>query len=66
MDTTKYDGDVRWIPVTQAARELRVSTQRVYQLIGRGALTAIRINTTVLVGQRSVEARIALLLSERR
>lgn len=66
MGTLKYDGDIRWIPVRAAAAALRVSRQRVYQLIDQGAVVSMTVNGTVLVSQRSVEGRIALLLGERR
>lgn len=56
--------DLKWIPVSVARTLLMVSRQRVYQLIEAGALVAQNANGTVLVSQRSVEARIALLLQE--
>ena len=66
MSISRYDGDVRWIPVTEAAGVLRVTRQRVYQLIGAGALVSMKVGSTVLVSMRSVEGRVALLLAERR
>ena len=45
---------------------LRVSRQRIYQLIANGSLVWIKVNASVLVSHRSVEARVALLQSERR
>lgn len=66
MATSKFDGDVRWIPVSVAAAQLRVTRQRVYQLRDQGALVWMKVNYTVLISQRSVEARRALLLAERR
>lgn len=66
MDTSRYESEVRWIPVAAAATYLRVTRQRVYQLLSAGALVSIRVQGTVLVSYRSVEARIALLTSERR
>jgi excisionase family DNA binding protein len=52
--------------VSEAAEVLRVTRQRVYQLIGAGALVAMKVRRTVLVSVRSVEGRVALLLAERR
>ena len=66
MGTLRYDGDVRWIPVSAAAKMLRVSRQRVYQLIANGSLVWMKVDASVLVSHRSVEARVALLQSERR
>lgn len=56
--------NMAWIPVRTAASMLGVSRQRVYQLVAKGALTGRSVDGTVLVGQRSVEARVALLLRE--
>lgn len=58
---SKYDGDVRWIPASAAGAALKVSRQRVYQLIESGALVHCRFGRSVLVSQRSVDARAALL-----
>lgn len=51
------DGEVKWIPVRTAAKMLRVSMARVYQLIESGVLLSVKVDMTVLVSQRSVEAR---------
>jgi len=53
-----------WIPVSGAAELLKVSRQRVYQLIQSGAIVARQVGRTWLVSHRSVESRIALLLAE--
>ena len=53
-----------WIPVWGAAKLLKVSRQRVYQLIQSGGIVARRVGRTWLVSHRSVEARMALLLAE--
>ena len=66
MDTLKYEPSGRWLPVSSAAMALRVSRQRVYQLINQGALVARKINGTWLVSAPSIDARIALLQAERR
>jgi hypothetical protein len=65
VGSLRFDGDIRWIPVSQARMLLRVTRQRVYQLIGQGALVSMKVNESVLVSLRSVEARIALLRGER-
>ena len=51
------DGDVKWVPVRTAAKLLRVSMKRVYQLIEQGTLTSMKVDCTVLVSMRSVESR---------
>ena len=53
-----------WIPVSGAGELLKVSRQRVYQLIQSGAIVARKVGGTWLVSHRSVEARVALLLAE--
>jgi hypothetical protein len=60
----RSDGDIKWIPVRSAAKMLRVSRQRVHQLIEAGGLVGIMQDRTMLVSLRSVEARIALLVVE--
>jgi len=66
MGTLRFDGDVRWVPVSVAAKSLRVTRQRVYQLIRQGALVSVKANCSVLVSMRSVDARNALLEQEGR
>lgn len=51
------DGEVKWLPVQTAAKMLGVSMTRVYQLIGAGVLLSIKVDSTVLVSQRSIETR---------
>jgi excisionase family DNA binding protein len=53
-----------WLPVSAAAKRLRVSRQRVYQLLRDGLITGTRVDRTWFVSTRSVEARVALLRSE--
>ena len=65
MGTLKFDFETSWVSVAAAAVELKVSRQRVYQLIAAGAIVARKSGETWLVSQRSVEARKALLRSER-
>jgi excisionase family DNA binding protein len=55
---------VSWIPVKEAAKLLRVSRQRVYQLVEQGKLMAVKREKTVFVNARSVSGRIALLQKE--
>ena len=64
MDTSNAEGRTSWIPVSGAARLLKVSRQRVYQLIAAGAIVARQVDRTWLVSYRSVESRIELLRSE--
>lgn len=54
----KYDGEVKWLPVSQVAKTLSVSRQRVYALINQNKLSAIKIDDTVLVSSRSVSMRL--------
>lgn len=49
--------EVRWIPVGVAAARLRVSRQRVYQLIHAGHLAAARVEGRVLVSGKGVFER---------
>jgi len=52
-------GRVQWVPVSVARRRLRVSRQRVYQLIESGALAAVRVDGVLMVSSRSIETRIS-------
>lgn len=52
-----YDGEVKWLPVRAVANSLGVSAARIYQLIESGALTSVKVDSTVLVSMRSVELR---------
>lgn len=54
----KYDGEVRWLPVSSVAKTLSVSRQRVYALINQSKLSAIKVDDTVLVSSRSVSMRL--------
>ena len=58
------EGTVAWVPVRTAAHMLGVSRQRVYQLLDDGKLMGRDIDGTILVSQRSIEGRIALLERE--
>ncbi len=48
---------VEWVPVRTAAKMLGVSMARVYQLIESGDLRAQKMDSTMLVYQKSVEYR---------
>jgi len=60
----RFDGEVKWVPVSAAAASLGVTETRVYQLIGNESLSAVKVNRTWLVSVRSINARIQLLRSE--
>lgn len=64
MAISRSDEDTKWVPVSRAAKVLKVSRQRVYQLIGDGALSARKVDRTWLVSGRSIAARVALLQFE--
>jgi len=64
MGTLRFEDQTSWISTREAARRLKVSRQRVGQLIASGAVVARRSGVIWLVSGRSVEARIALLRSE--
>jgi hypothetical protein len=49
---------VLWVPVGTARRQLAVSRQRVYELIGQGKLVSLDLDGTILVSQESVNARL--------
>jgi len=57
----RYDGEVKWLPMAAARVLLRVSRQRIYQLLGISELSGMQVNGTWLISLRSIEARIALL-----
>ena len=52
-----------WVPVSEAALLLRVSRQRVYQLIDGGQIVARKHNSTWLVSQSSIDQRISYMAS---
>ncbi len=56
---------IEYVPVRSAATMLRVSVQRVHQLIGRDRLIARRIDRTWLVSMRSIKQRL-LEMEERK
>jgi len=64
MHTLSFDKPTSWIPVSQAARRLKVSRQRVYQLLELGLISGRKVDRTWLVSSRSVDSRVALLLKE--
>lgn len=52
------------VPVATVRKMLRVSKQRVYQLLGEGKLSGYQQDGVWLVSARTVEARLALLEKE--
>ena len=64
MPISKSESPTSWIPVSQAARRLKVSRQRAYQLLDQGLIHGRKVESTWLVSSRSVDARIVLLLTE--
>jgi len=57
----RYDGEVKWLPMAAARGLLKVSRQRIYQLLGTAELSGMQVNGTWLISARSIDARIALL-----
>jgi len=51
----------QWVPVAVAAKELKVSRQRVYELIKNGGLAWCKMGSLVLVGRASVYARARMM-----
>lgn len=62
--TLRSEQGTSWIPVSQAARRLKVTRQRVYQLLELGLIHGRKVDRTWLCSSRSVDSRVALLLSE--
>ena len=52
-------GSVKWVPIIVARKALRVSRQRVYQLIKAGSLAAIRVDGQLMVSSSSIKLRAA-------
>ncbi len=53
-----------WLPVTEAARLLKVTRQRVYQLIDQGELAGRKVGSTWMVSASSVRDRNTRLQKE--
>lgn len=53
-----YDGNVKWLPVSAAAKTLGVSVQRVYVLVSKGQLASLQVDKTILVSANSIRARL--------
>jgi excisionase family DNA binding protein len=49
--------DLKWVPVSSAAKSLGVSRQRIYQLTESGLLTWCKIGSVVLISNESINAR---------
>ena len=64
MPILKCEPATSWIPVSQACKRLKVTRQRVYQLLEEGLVHGRKVDRTWLVSSRSVESRRALLLTE--
>ena len=64
MHTSSDEAQSSWSPVSAAARVLKVSRQRVYQLLRDGLISGRKIDRSWLVSARSVAARLALLAAE--
>jgi len=60
-DTSSFEVEVKWVPVSTAAKLLGVSKQRVHELTASGALARVDMDGTVLVGRRSIESRLRQL-----
>ena len=63
MDISSYNVDIKWVPVRYAVTVLGISRQRVYRLIKLGRLTSRTVEGTVLINDKSIEARLALMRS---
>jgi len=64
MDMSSIADRLAYVPVATACRMLRVSRQRVYQLLDAGRLSGHQVDGTWMVLLRSVQARLALLREE--
>ena len=65
MDTkTPSAGELAWLTVPQAAKELQIARTRAYELVARGELPAVRIGERSIRVQRHELER--FLLEERR
>jgi excisionase family DNA binding protein len=49
---------VNWIPVSVAAKMLKVSRQRVYELVALGEIGWQKLGNTILISKESVRRRI--------
>lgn len=57
-------GSVKWVPIVVARKTLRVSRQRVYQLIKAGRLAAIRVDGQLMVSSASIMDRRLRMMSD--
>ena len=64
MGILRSDAGRSWVPVSVAAMMLQVTRQRVYQLIDAGLVVAHKQNSTWLISQGSIDARISHLAAE--
>jgi len=65
-ETQVKDEETAWVPVTYAARMLKVRRQRVYALLAEGKVGGRRVGGTWFVSLRSVRARMSMLVTESR
>lgn len=56
--------ELKWVPTGVAKKMLRISKQRVYQLVNAGLLAGCRVDGTLMVSVHSVEERIAWLKNQ--
>lgn len=49
---------IDWIPVRSAAKGLKISRQRIYQLANNGKLVSIRVEGIVLISAASMHDRL--------
>jgi len=57
-------GSVKWVPVSVARKTLRVTRQRVYQLIENGSLAAVRVDGALMVSTKSIDLRMTALTGQ--
>ena len=59
MEDRGHYFEVRWLPVATVAKTLKVSRQRVYKLVSKGALVSVLIDGVRLVSLRSLNDLVA-------
>lgn len=64
MPISRGERETHWIPASRAAKLLKVSRQRIYQLLRDGLISGQQVDRTWLISARSVDARLALLRLE--
>jgi hypothetical protein len=61
---SKSEANIAWVPVATACRMLRISRQRIYQLLSEGKISGRMCDRVWLINQTSIDSRIALLERE--